>query len=76
MTSPAERARERARTWTAAVVVAGTPKPPAYADLTAEERLAAFVELNRRVWETVSGGEPPRTPRAEWPGEILDLHRA
>lgn len=76
VSNPSERALRRMSSWSAEVVEAGTPKPRAYDTLSPEDRLRAFVALNQRVWETVYGSGSPRTPRSEWPGEIIDLLRS
>jgi hypothetical protein len=74
MSTAEERAARRRAEWTAEVVEPGQRKLPAYSGLGYRERLAAFVELNRRVWNS-SGHACAPLARAQWPGEIFEARR-
>ncbi len=67
------RAEERGATWAGEVVRLGDAKGPLYLELSPTERLAAFIELNRRAWLATGEDWPPPLPRSQWPGEVLDL---
>jgi hypothetical protein len=54
---------------TVEVVALGQPKPPPYASATPEERLAAAVRLIEH--HVALRGGVAKTPRSQWPGEIL-----
>jgi hypothetical protein len=56
---------------TVEVVSLGQPKPPPYANSTAEERLAAAVRLIEH--HQALRGVRPAIPRSEWPGETFVL---
>lgn len=75
MSDRRQRAEARRATWQASVVEAGEPKPTLYSHMTAEARLRAFIQLNRRVW--LASGRPlhERTPRSEWPGEVFEIRK-
>lgn len=72
MSEREERAEKRRREWVGEVVSPGAPKGPLYASLSPAERLAAFIELNRRAWLATGGSFEPLA-RSEWPGEVIDL---
>jgi hypothetical protein len=74
--SRAERAAaRRAAVLPGRIVRAGTPKGCLYAELTYEERLAAYWKLIQRAW-IASGRQLPATrPRAELPGETFRIER-
>jgi len=74
MSSPTERARRRASEWTDAIVEVGAPKGPLYESMTPEQRWTAYVALNERAWLMAHGAAPEPLPRAEWPGEVFELH--
>ena len=75
MSTASERREQRRLTWFAEIVISGAAKTAAYEGLSYEERLRVFVDLNRRVWESVHADPLPALPRAAWPGEIFDLRR-
>lgn len=80
MSTPQERAARRRAEWTGEVVEPRTPKPPLHAGRTPEERLAAFVELNRRVWgeawnESSGSVEARRAQRGQWAGTLFEIRR-
>jgi hypothetical protein len=67
------RAEQRRRTWTGALVPAGTPKPPLWAEMSVAERLTAMTRLCRSQW-TASGREIiTECPRDQWPGEVFEV---
>lgn len=71
----ARRARAEARRragLTGGKVLAGTPKPALFTDLTLTERLEAMWRLCLAQW---LAGHPPPQPleRADWPGEVFDI---
>lgn len=72
MSNGAERARRRRGSWRGAVVPAGAPKPPLYADMSPEQRLMALAALNARVWEAAGLLPLPPLERAQWPGAIVE----
>jgi hypothetical protein len=54
---------------TVEVVPLGTPKPPPYANSSADERLAAATQLIEYHQALRGRGLTP--PRSEWPGETF-----
>lgn len=70
----ARRARAEARRagmW-GEKVLAGTPKPELYIDLSPTERFYAMARLCARQW-LAHHPLPSRLPRSEWPGEKFDI---
>ena len=75
MSSRNERAAERRRTWSAAVVTPGSAKGGLHIGRGPEQRLESLLDLSSRAWLATGRPFPEPLPRSEWPGEIFLLRR-
>ena len=72
--SRAERAASRrAAALPGQIVRLGAGKGCMYADLSYEQRLAAYWQLIQRAWIAAGHAVPAARPRAELPGEIFQI---
>jgi hypothetical protein len=72
--SRSERAAaRRAAALPGQIVRLGAAKGCIYADLSYEERLAAYWQLIQRAWTASGRTMPAACPRAELPGEVFEI---